>query len=850
MRIKKQSLISFSSALSTVTIAGLVASPSAIVCAQNLALEEVMVTAQRRLESSQDTPVSITSLSADSIEKRSIKSFGDLIGDVPAIGGFEAPGSRGTVGINMRGVPGGSPANVSLDPAVAMYMDGVFIGKTAGSSLDVADIERIEILRGPQGTLYGRNSTAGAINLVTRRPTGEFGVRAKAGIGRFGERSYRGALDLPAIGIENQGLGQLRSSFAYQNRSRDGLYRNDSVGEPDFDEIDREAWRASLDWRVGDNFSASYIYDASRLDEHGALQQVVGFNPLDASGTPRIPALQAIQGGLDALSRVAGADPRIASELLPAFDSTISAYQAADRLGEGRRRHGQADNTPLTDSKNGGHALTLEWDAGELGALGDVTFKSISAHRKMKSYVFGDLEDFDTERGNVWNDLTLLTLGSLYFGSGGASSPVVDRLWEGVEEIGAFHSNQDTTTRYDQLSQELQMIGATENLDYTLGFYYFEDESRYRRNAVFAAPLSGLQRQNYDLETDAWSMYGQSTWRLPVLDRRLSLTTGLRYTEEKKSVFYNYLGTSSPFSPDFDPDDIRQVQPKLSRSEDFYNLSGTLTLSYAFTDDLNTFLRYATGYRSGGFNGELYDSAFNEEEIEQLELGLKSEWWERRLRVNASLYGYNVDDMQVSTISVNAQGSTSSSIRNAGKAKRWGGELEVLFAPAEDLVLGLNYAYISGEFDRYPPLLNPDGQGGFLEVPVLDKAKRSASPSNQVSLTADYTFARLPLGDITGFLQVNWQDEWYEVTLSTFTDSAGTTSVLPHQRMDERTVVNARLNLEQVQWGNGVLSVGLWGKNLTDDDYPTYGINFGSLGLIAQQYAEPRTYGVDVTFEY
>ena len=116
------------------------------------ALEEVIVTAQKREESSQDTPISITALSESAIENRGIANSQDLMGQVPGLSGFDSPGSRSAVALNMRGISGGGPANLSVDPAIALYLDGVYIGKQVGSAMDVAEIERIEVLRGPQGT--------------------------------------------------------------------------------------------------------------------------------------------------------------------------------------------------------------------------------------------------------------------------------------------------------------------------------------------------------------------------------------------------------------------------------------------------------------------------------------------------------------------------------------------------------------------------------------------------------------------------------------------------------------------------------------------------------------------------
>ena len=140
----------------------LLSSPVMVSTASAQALEEVLVTAERRESSLQDTPISITALTSDGIEKRGITSTDDMFASMPSMGGYSAPGSRGATSLSIRGISGGVGSNISLDPAVGMYVDGVYVGKMLGAAMDVAQIERIEVLRGPQGTLYGRNSTAGA----------------------------------------------------------------------------------------------------------------------------------------------------------------------------------------------------------------------------------------------------------------------------------------------------------------------------------------------------------------------------------------------------------------------------------------------------------------------------------------------------------------------------------------------------------------------------------------------------------------------------------------------------------------------------------------------------------------
>lgn len=809
--------------------------------AQVAGLEEVIVTAQKRVESSQDTPLSITALTANSLEQRGITNTGNLIGELPGVNGFNAPGSRGATSLSMRGFGGGNPANLSLDPAVGVYLDGVYIGKLAGSGMDVAELERVEVLRGPQGTLYGRNSTAGAVNFISKKPIGEFAFRVKGTIGDYDERGLKANLDLPAIGEVGEGAGRLSAAFGYQNRERDPLYDSRS-GLEGYDSLDREAYRLSLMWELNDSFTADYTYDYSDLDEASQLNQVTGFNPLDAGGNvSRVAALQGLLQQAQGWAAIPGTDPRIGERWIPSLQETIADYQELSAAGEARRKSGASDFNPRAVNEVDGHALTLSWEAGELGFLGDVSFKSITAYRELETFVFGDLEDIDSSLNangvGAYSDLVHLTLGQLYAPSSGFAYPFVDGLWNGIDSLGAFHSKQDTTSQYEQFSQEVHMVGTTDRLEYVLGLYYFEDEAEYERNAIFAAPLNGAGTQAYNTTTDAMAIFGQTTWRPAGFEERLALTVGLRYTEETKDIDYNYSEVVGPFG----------VTPARSvyREENFYNLSGNFTVAYNFTDDLNGFLRYATGYRSGGFNGEIFDNAFDEETIEQWEIGIKSDWWDRRLRVNGSLYTYTYEDLQTSQIKTDG-GAATSQITNAGEAERWGGELEIQVAPIEDLVVGVTYSYVTGDFEKFPELC------GTGESPVCvdttDAAKRSA-PGNQFSVSADYVLARTELGNVRGYVQANWQDEWNESALWTAVVN-GQPVIYDHIGMDERTIVNARLSLEDVKAGPGNLTFTLWGKNLTDDDHPTFGINLGGLGPITQVYGEPRTYGLDVTYEY
>ena len=800
-------------------------------------IEEVVVTAQKRQESSQDVPISITALSADTLEQRGLTNSGDLIGAIPGVGGFESPGSRGTTGLTLRGVSGGSPANLSVDPAVAIYLDGVFVGKQLGSAMDVAELERVEVLRGPQGTLYGRNATGGAVNFITRKPLGEFALRATAGVGNYDYRHTKLNLDLPSVGVSGEGLGYFAVSGGYQLRQRDGFQKNLSHPGRDFNDLDREAWRVAVTWQPTERLAVDYSYDHSELDEVNALEQIVGFTTLDAGGFyDRVTAMQDVLAGARYWSTLPGSDPRIGERWIPSLKKSIDAYQGAIAQGEGRVKQGRADFTPISRNDVDGHALTVAWD------LDNITLKSITGYRDMSTFVFGDLEDIDSRLDSngigAYHDLLHLTLGQLYGGSDGYAYPLLDGVWAAIDDIGAFHSKQDTWSDYEQLSQELQLIGSTDALEYVFGLYYFDDEARYVNPGVYAAPLGGVPSQNYETSTRALAAYGQGTWRPSGFDQRLALTLGLRYTEEDKDINYRYAGYQTPFGP--------VPAQSVSREESFDNVSGNLTVAWDLTEDANIFLRYATGYRSGGFNGEVFDNPYAEETIETLEVGLKSDWWDRRLRINGSLYTYTWDDLQLSSTLVE-DGTPTTSILNAGEAERWGGELEVTINPLEDLLVGINYAYINGNFEDYPDVCGIGEPQLCLQGERY--ARRTSSPSNQLNIWADSVLARTGFGNVRAYLEANWQDEWYASALNTAIVD-GLPLVRYQQPMDERTIINARLSLEEIPLAKGNLQLSLWGKNLSNDDHPVYSINFGELGPITEQYAAPRTYGLDVRYEY
>jgi len=856
----------------------------------NLMLEEVVVTAQKREESVQDVPIAITALSETDLERRGVNNIGDLIYSMPNMGGFEAPGGKGNVSFSLRGVSSGSPSNLSVDPANATYVDGVYIGKQLASSLDAAEIRRIEVLRGPQGTLYGRNSTGGAINFITQEPTGEFSGKVTGTAGSESLYGVKTTINTDTLGTADEGLGALAASVGYHTRQRDELYNNTNPDYDDFEDLDREGYRLALRWELNEHFVANYAYDHSELNEKGTPQFLEGITPLainpeTGAQTSRTQTLSQYNLGL------IGPNLLTMNQYAPAFgltpdstaqryiDSSQDTYDVLSNPNDGSRpSKASSDTNVFTKSKNEGHNLTMALGFDDLGALGTVEFKSITGYREVKNHNVGDLDGTDNSvvpgGAGAVNDSTLGILTAMYgeelalFGQMAANPSLIPELtplynsvqqsttemWADIDQFGAAYFIQDANLKYDQFSQELQMVGTADRLDYAVGAYYFSDDGENRSYRRAAQPIGGISAVNYDNDTEAWAVYTQMTYRPDILDDKLAVTLGYRYTKESKGVKYLYENAGRQFLPGPYPDTYRtnpdytgtlvpvEGQYGVKQSEDFDKDTGTISLAYDLTDDTNTYVSWARGYRSGGFNGEVFGDSYKPETLDQYEIGVKSDLIPAELRVNAALFWYEYKDQQVSQIEV-VDLQPTSFIGNAGKSERWGGEVEVQWLPTDDLMLSLAYSHIDGDFDEYATL-----EGLTTSIDASDLAKRT-SPDNQASAIVDWIFARADWAEFLAHVEVFYQSQSYAAALWA-TTYAGEPYVYPPIKLDQRTVVNARLGMENMELGGGTLRASLWARNVFDEDYNTFGVNFYQGGPITGQYGIEATYGLDLTWEF
>nr|WP_284698768.1 TonB-dependent receptor [Sphingomonas lycopersici] len=406
--------------------------------ARPAAVQDIVVTAEKRSESLQKTPISIVALTSAALETRNINGLNDLRSVVPNLQLTPHPNSGGTTQVFMRGV-GLNDDQITQDPSVAIYVDGVYVARSQGLATDIADLERVEVLRGPQGTLYGRNATGGAINFITRRPTlGQWGGRITLDAGNYDYRRVKGSINVP--------IGQtIAIDLSYLGMGQHGFVKNAGTQVARFGDKDRHALRADALWKPSNSFSLRYVYDRSIIDD----------TPAFIAAVPLFPAV--------------------------ADRPTTGAKTVSDLL----RNH-------ITSQ---GHALTGEWQPTD-----DITVRSITAYRELsnfqnENYLAGVLRPQPLQRnrgeihqhqfseelqllGKLFGDQLNYVVGGYYFSENGRSSSANLPTTTTVTTYGGNSIDNSAFAAFGQVSWTPALAG--DRLHFTIGARY----SRDRREAT------------------------------------------------------------------------------------------------------------------------------------------------------------------------------------------------------------------------------------------------------------------------------------------------------------------------------------------------------------------------------
>jgi iron complex outermembrane receptor protein len=729
---------------------------SGLAASQVMALEEVVVTAQKREQSLQDTPIAITAFNQRDIDTRRIGDVKDLALFAPNMQVAESPGGTSGATIAIRGASTINPA-ITWEPVVGLYLDGVFLGKNLGGIFEVAELERVEVLRGPQGTLYGKNTVGGAINLVTRLPDEEAGGRADVAAGNDGYVQGKLRADTGA-------LGKFRASVAYVYSERDGFYDNvdsDPTGganpfvnprsSSEFSDLDSEVWRLDGIFEATETLRLRYSYDSSERQQEPSKGQLTDVN----------------QAAFDAQ------DLTDIGMLLNLY--TVPENNNADEISN--------DWAIEENSDTSGHGLFLDWDAGSLGVLGDVTLRSISSYRELD---YKDTIDID-------------------------GSP-----------MDLFHSSRDID--YDQYSQEFQLLGSADNVDYVLGLYYFKEEADVKNPITFFGLFgSPTDNNTYGMDNESYAAFGQAEWRPASIDQ-LSITAGVRYTDEDRDQYINHPNASSGGVGAFDE----------QNSDSWDNFSGTFIAGWDFTDNVNAYAKVAQGWKSGGFNGEAPTAAtFNEgydpEEVIAYELGMKSRFLDDRLQLNIAAFYNDISDMQVSVF-LEGSGGAASNVQNAGDATAKGFEVELAYQALDTLLLSVNYGYLDTEYDKF--IENGVDVKNMKDIPY--------APENMASIAVDWAVGSWDWGDLDFHVDWSYNDDYVPY----IEPSQNATAMI-----DSYDLLNASLTLSEVRIGSDMtMEFALWGKNITDEEYRQNTIPFGLWTV--SYFGDPVTYGASARLNF
>lgn len=642
----------------------------------------IYVSARRREESLQETPVAVSAFSAETLETRQITQTQDLERITPSLQfkpAGQLSGNSASSVVFIRGI-GQLDPTAAVDPGVGIYIDDVYVGRAVGGTIEFGDIDQVEVLRGPQGTLFGRNTIGGAIQVRTRTPElGEFSGRGRLRVGSDNLYEGFGALNVPlAETVAARVSGGFRKRDGYVIRVLDGLdLGNDNL----------YTFNGAVLWEAAPGLDINLRADYTKRDENGAPFVFAGINE-----TAPIPAIVSVAAGCPGATMPFPGTPAPGAPFVPNINDNRCANDFQAR-GE---------------YVNGGTAPVLStsevWGvsgSAELELSDALTLKSITAYRSTQSRGVRD--------GDNTPFLIITT---------------------------------DVAGDSDQFSQELQLQFETGPLDGIVGAYYFDEDTLERASVplsfppsppVIASILAGnggsRDLQFSTLETRSWALFGETSLELT---DALSVSGGLRYTRDRKS----YTGIVMNLFPGTQPDPATLpdkaipdggplfIYPTLNR-DTYSALTGSASVSYAMADWLNGYVSYARSFKSGGFNTR-YNApppgnrpvSFDEESVDSYEVGLKADW--DGVRLNLAAFQANYDDIQL----IFRQGVVPL-LFNAGKARIRGFEAETSIRPFDS---GLT-------FDAGLSILDDE----ILTITPVPGATATVAPGDDLPLTPSFT---------------------------------------------------------------------------------------------------------------
>ncbi|MDG2532615.1 TonB-dependent receptor [Sphingomonas sp. HITSZ_GF] len=774
---------------------------------------EIVVTARRREEKAQDVPIAISVIGGATIENTGATNLNRLQTSLPAVQFYSSNPRNSAINIRGLGAPFGL-TNDGIEQGVGFYLDQVYIGRIGASTFDFVDVERVEVLRGPQGTLYGKNTTAGAINITTRAPSFTPEAKVELSLGNYDLISAKASVSGPLVD------DKLAIRISSAVTSRRGTIYNVATDEY-VHKQSTSSFRGQLLWKVNDDLDLTFAGDWNLQNPVCCVQYYVRTGATQRALTRQYAALAA------ALTYAPpSTDP---------FDRKIDL-----------------DADLNSRQEIGGASLVANWN------LGPATLTSVTAWR-------------------YWD-----------------WQPKNDRDFVGLP-ITTVSQNP---SQQKQFSQELRLSSNGDGrLDYTLGAFFFHQTIDTQGSQVQGAAasrwllsgadalnpnvLNGLTSTNtINFDNTSFALFGKLNWE--PLDG-FHIQPGLRLNYDKKSGYYDSVVSIHNAQYNFDAtadnvaalfaatsgaarttfqNQINTLAPqRYSPRFSDWNVSGDITLSYDVAPDVHAYATYARSFKSGGINlsglplnststgVDLTTQTVKPEKVDHFEIGLKTQFLDRRLTINAAGFWTEIRDYQA-TVNNNAINVIRGYLANAGKVRSRGFEWDASFRPSRAFNVYFNGAYTDAKYIDFknapcPPELSggtatapggvtdPAGTAGGRSPAYCDISGQVLPGISKWSLSWGGE-VRQPVGD--GDIYLGYDGNWRSKFSSNPSPSAYTW-------IDAYSLSNVRLGWRRVD-----LNIYGWVRNLFDQNYfELLSTQSGSTGLIVGQPGDPRTYGLTIS---
>ena len=767
-------------------------------------IADIVVTATRRSESLQKVPISITALSGNELTQANVVNLQDVGTLSPGVQ-IQPQFKPGDAIFQIRGQVQADSAP-SIDASVGVYFDDVYIGRSSGSLTNLVDVSRVEVLKGPQGTLFGKNTTGGAIRIVSNAPTQILGGYASGEYESFDHYRLTGVVNVPAGDT-------LAFRFAGQYDKKNGGYETNTVNNTKVDKLETYSFRGSMLWTPTTRMRLLVEGDYSKITGGGLPAHLRYYNPVNGPYTALEVALESGQYDFAPTGAAFGANIATGTAILNALstpngtrtvgnsiqDATASSFTF--NPGTGKFTYVGGEVGPSTFTRTWGALANFTYD------LDFATLKSITAYREVKSSYL-----YDTD-GTMFN---------------------------------IINSNQHQTQ--NQFSEELLLNGKAANnqLDWTLGGIYF-NEKPYEQDVD--DPLAGLSYFGGSAGTDtrststnkSYGVFAQGTYKF---SDQFSFTAGTRYsTDEKGFIASSYgrtpTGTQSCLYTTAGgfPTSIAgldQAACSITQKRTFHQWSYTASFNFQFDKDKLFYVKTSRGYRAGGFNPRINApeviSAFAPEVVTDYEAGLKADWLEHTLRTDLSVFHSIGSNVQSTVNGVAASnGAVITLTENVGKRIVDGFELSLIEQPAKWLSFDQSVTYLHAVTENP---LTPD-----------DRSVQQTPPwSLNLGVTLHTDFSERVLGTLRA--DVSYRDH---MLAGPPLRNPATNAIIFSDSIPDVILVGARYTLHDSKSG---IDVYVYGRNLTNQLYDSRAFNIGGLGLGIGIEAEPRVIGAGIKIPF